>query len=117
MRGQYVRPARDRIRSTHLVHGLPRPSGQGPSQDTAMIMPASEVAWRVSTTVGPGGEQRERHAFKDLTGPTAEALCQHTAFTPQLKPDNANDPLCTLCWLFFGTDLADQYGIQTTWGR
>lgn len=65
----------------------------------------------MSTTVGPNGAARERHAFKDLTGHLAVALCEHTTPTTLLAEDDRSARLCPLCWLFFGTDLADQLGI------
>ncbi len=76
--------------------------------------PASEVAWRVSTTLGPNGPGRERHAFKDLSGHLATALCEHTAPVDRLGADDQSARLCPLCWLFFGTDLADQRG-ESMW--
>lgn len=70
------------------------------------MKPADDVAWRVSTHLGPDGEVRWRHAFRDLSGHIAQALCEQTTFTEQLEPDDQSARLCPLCWLFFGTDLA-----------
>jgi hypothetical protein len=79
--------------------------------------PATDVAWRVSTLLTSNGELRERHAFPSLTGDTAEALCEHTALTARLEPDDQSAHLCTLCWLFFGTDLADRLDNGERWGQ
>jgi hypothetical protein len=75
------------------------------------MSPAPEVAWRVSPVLTSDGTVRERHAFLDLSGHTSTALCQHTAFTAQLEPDDVKTAsLCHLCWQFVGTDLVRQYG-------
>lgn len=76
--------------------------------------PASEVAWRVSVVISEEGPVRERHVFPSLSGPTSQALCEHTAVTELLEPDDTSALLCHLCWLFFGTDLARRYG-DTRW--
>lgn len=75
------------------------------------MTPAPEVAWRVSLVLTSDGTVRERHAFRDLSGHTSTALCEHTAFTARLEPDDIEGAsLCHLCWLFAGTDLSRQYG-------
>lgn len=79
--------------------------------------PAAGVAWRVSKHVGPHGHIRERHAFPDLTGRIAEAVCEQTAFTDQLQPDDLSARLCPLCALFVGTALAKQQGDGQQWER
>jgi hypothetical protein len=68
------------------------------------------VAWRVSVVLSEDGPVRERHVFTDLSAPTSQALCEHTAVTALLEPDDMSASLCHLCWLFFGTDLARRLG-------
>lgn len=89
--------ARVRVRSSHPVHEVSQPPGE-----SAVTAPE----WRVSTVVGPGGPVRERHAFADLSGHIAQAVCQHTAMTGQLGDDDTTVRLCPLCVLFVGSDLA-----------
>lgn len=73
--------------------------------------------WRVAAHLGPGGEVRERHAYRDLSGLIAQAVCEQTAFTERLEPDSEAARACPLCVLFVGMSLADQAGDGEQWGR
>lgn len=81
------------------------------------MRPTSEAEWRVAVHLGPDGEVRERHAYRDLSGQIAEAVCEQTAFTAQLEPDDEAAQTCPLCALFVGVALADQMGDGEQWGR
>ena len=76
-----------------------------------------DVEWRVSTHLGPDGGVRERHAYRDLTGHIAQAVCEQTAFTEQLEADDEAARPCPLCVLFVGVALAEQLGDGEQWGR
>jgi hypothetical protein len=75
----------------------------------------TDVEWRVAEHIGPHGHIRERHAYRDLTGHIAEALCEQTAFTEQLQPDDEGARLCPLCALFVGTALAKTHNDDDLW--
>ena len=76
-----------------------------------------DVEWRVSSHLGPHGDVRERHAYRDLSGHIAQAVCEQTAFTEQLEPDDESARPCPLCVLFVGVALADEIGDGEQWGR
>lgn len=78
-------------------------------------MTRGAVEWRISTHIGPGGDVRERHAYRDLSGQIAEAICEQTAFTEQLEPDNDAVRACPLCVLFVGASLAERMGDGENW--
>lgn len=67
------------------------------------------VEWRVSTHIGPDGAVLARHAFRDLSGQIAQAVCEHTSLTERLAPDDPAVRGCPLCALFLAF-AADQVG-------
>jgi hypothetical protein len=75
----------------------------------------ADVEWRVATNIGPDGNVRERHAYRDLSGQIAQAVCEQTVFTERLEPDSDAVRACPLCVLFVGVALADQQQGDERW--
>lgn len=60
-----------------------------------------ELHVRVSSVLAQDGLRLERHAFLDVSGLLAVAVCAtHTSLTSELRSDDPDVPLCQLCAVF-----------------
>lgn len=60
-----------------------------------------ELHVRVSNVLAEDGVRLERHAFLDVSGLLAVAVCAtHNTLTSELRSDDPIVPLCPLCAVF-----------------
>lgn len=71
-----------------------------------------DVHIRVSPVLAPAGTFLQRHVFPSLDDAVVEALCHHFAVAADLRDDDEQIPLCPLCTVLHGLEVAEQHGID-----
>jgi hypothetical protein len=75
-----------------------------------------ELHVRVSNVLTEDGVRLERHAFLDVSGLLAVAVCAtHNSMTSELRSDDPDVPLCPLCAVFLAAAELDHGHLGDDW--